>query len=510
MSTPEASRPASTATWNESRALLQFLTPRERVELDRLLSSQVWFPLPGPQTTAYRSEADVLFYGGAAGGGKTDLELGLALTQHQRSILFRREATQLQGVYDRMADILGTREGFNGQARIWRWRGRQIEFGSCPHAGDERAYQGRPHDLKLFDEVCHFVESQFRFLCGWLRSTSPGQRKRVVAAGNPPTDSDGEWVNRYWAPWLDEHHPSPAKPGELRWYAMLDGKDTEVQEHKPFRWRGLLIIPLSRTFVPSRVQDNPYLMETGYEAQLQALPEPLRSQMLLGDFRAGRGDDPWQVVPTEWVRQAMERWEPCKPGAEGLMSSIGADVARGGRDETIVARRHGTWFSELLAYPGIATPDGPTAAGLILAAQRNAAPIHVDVIGIGASVYDFLAQAGVQVIAINGAEASGETDRSGRLPFANRRAALYWRLREALDPASGLGVALPPDDKLKADLCAPRWRLTQRGVLVESKEDIIKRIERSPDRGDAVVYAWCATVLRGQRKPLPVRRSYVV
>ena len=46
-------------------------------------------PLPGPQTQALQTEADVLFYGGAAGGGKSDLLIGAALNEHTRSILFR-------------------------------------------------------------------------------------------------------------------------------------------------------------------------------------------------------------------------------------------------------------------------------------------------------------------------------------------------------------------------------------------------------------------------------------
>ena len=41
-----------------------------------------------PQRTAYDSMADILLYGGSAGGGKTDLGIGLALTQHSRSIIF--------------------------------------------------------------------------------------------------------------------------------------------------------------------------------------------------------------------------------------------------------------------------------------------------------------------------------------------------------------------------------------------------------------------------------------
>jgi hypothetical protein len=476
---------------------------------------------------AYLSEADVLFYGGSAGGGKTDLEIGLALTQHQRSIIFRREAKQLQGIFDRLTDILGSRDGFNGHDGIWRLPGRQIEFGSCKDAGSETAYQGRPHDLKCFDEITLFLEKQFRFLNAWLRTTKLGQRCRVVCTGNPPTDSDGEWVVRYWAPWLDPAHPKPAKPGELRWFAVdPDGNDIEVPDGRPFFWnKGEISYditpevfeedienPHSRTFIPSRVTDNVFLMETGYRATLQALPEPLRSQMLHGDFMAGRGDDPWQVIPTEWVRAAQARWQAREQ--RGPMDAVGVDVARGGRDKTIIARRHGNWYDELITFPGTLTPDGPTVAGQALMAVRNGAPIHVDVIGVGASVYDFLNEASVQVVAMNASEASHEADKTGTLPFFNKRAEWWWRFREALDPTSDSALALPPDDELRADLTAPRWKYSTSGIQVESKLDIVKRIQRSPDRGDAVIYAHQTTIKRGAgvdlRERLRQRRRGIV
>jgi hypothetical protein len=62
-------------------------------------------------------------------------------------------------------------------------------------------------------------------------------------------------------------------------------------------------------------------------------------------------------------------------------------------------------------------------------------------------------------------------------------------VREALDPDSGQDIALPPDRDLRADLTAPRWSITARGIQVESKEEIRKRIGRSPDAGDAVMLA---------------------
>lgn len=457
---------------------------------------RVWEPLPGPQTEALESEADIVLYGGAAGGGKTDLAIGLALTKHRRSIIYRREGTQLQGILDRMSDILGSWDGYSGQYRLWRRGNQQIEFGSCPHPGDERKYQGRPHDLIVFDEAVHFTEHQVRFLMGWLRTTLPYQRCRVVFTSNPPTgadeqEEDPDWLIRYFAPWLDNNHPRPAKPGELRWYAIVDGEEREVASGESFTHGGETIKPRSRTFIPARVQDNPYLMGTEYESQLQALPEPLRSQMLQGDFTAHMGDNPWQVIPSGWIQAAQDRWEK---GKHGKMDSMGVDPARGGKDETVIARRHGTWFDELIAYPGAQTPDGPTVSAIVFAQARDGASIHVEVTGIGSSVYDHMQANSKSVVAFSPADKSEAMDESGALRFANKRAELWWRMREALDPKNGHEIALPPDPMLRADLTAPRWKLLAQGVQVESKDDIKRRLGRSPDRGDAVVMANMAHV----------------
>lgn len=479
-------------------AKVKSVKPPQQRELDRLTAGrQIWQPLAGPagapsrtpQALAYDSPADILFYGGAAGGGKTDLEIGLALTAHRRSIIYRRTFKQITAIEDRVAEILKGRKGYNRQSKVWKLPDRRrLEFGACQHPGDEIAYQGRPHDLKCFDEITHFLESQFRFLCGWLRSTHPGQRQRIVATGNPPTDSEGEWVIGFWAPWLDEQHPNPALPGQLRWYAVVDGEEREVERGEEFECQGELIQPKSRTFIPSRVEDNPYLMKTGYRATLQALPEPLRSQMLKGAFDAGKEDDPWQVIPTDWVKAAQERWQN-RPKPKTPMDTIGVDPARGGKDETVLSPRHGEWFAEQVIRPGGETPDGPSVAALTVATMRDGARANVDAIGIGASVYDHLKGNGVRSQAINSAGKSTARDKTGTLGFFNKRSELWWRMREALDPNYGEDIALPPDRQLRADLSAPRWSLSARGIQVESKEDTVKRIGRSPDRGDAAVYA---------------------
>jgi hypothetical protein len=222
-------------------------------------------------------------------------------------------------------------------------------------------------------------------------------------------------------------------------------------------------------------------------SQLQALPEPLRSQMLYGDFHAGMEDDPWQVIPTPWIEAAQARWR--EPDKRLPMDSMGVDVARGGKDNTTIARLHGDWFDRTLIYPGTQTPDGPSVAGLVISAKRDDAPIHIDVIGVGASPYDFLRTARQQVMGVNVAEGSTATDKSGRLRFANLRSQLWWQFREWLDPNNNTGAALPPEPELLVELAAPKWELRGPVIVVEGRDEIVKRVGRSPDRASAYILA---------------------
>lgn len=492
-------------------ATIKKMTAEQKAAFDDVLDTMPrWTPQAGPQKMAFESEADILFYGGSAGGGKTDLLLGLALTKQQHSIIFRREAVQLIGIEERMTTITGTRQGYNSQTGVWRLPGGKVmELGSVKEPGDWMKFQGRAHDAKLFDEICHFLESQFRALIGWLRSDDPNVRQRVVCAGNPPTSSDGQWVKRFWAAWLDPTHPNPAKPGELRWYVSDEnGDDFEVPSGDPVKVGPDWFTPKSRTFIPSSVDDNLFLSTTGYKATLQSLPEPLRSQMLRGDFHAGASDPAWQLIPTAWVKAAQARW--VEKDVKGPMTAIGFDPARGGVDKSTAARRHGQWFDKLVTAPGAVTVDGPTAAGFIVPLIRNGACVCVDSIGIGSSALDFIKGLNLLVLPVVGSAASGLSDKAGQLRFRNKRAEMYWRLREALDPTLDDPIALPPDQELLGDLCAARYKIvtmgSQAAIQIRDKDEIRAAIGRSPDKGDAVAMTFVSGIpsaIRQQSTPQP-------
>jgi len=417
--------------------------------------------------------------------------LGLALTAHKRSIIFRREYPQLRDMKERSRELLqGSGAKYNNQSQIWRGipGDRILEFGALQFEEDVRKFQGRSHDLLGFDELAHFTRNQYLYVIGWNRTIDLTQRCRIVSASNPPMTTEGEWIIQYWSPWLDEQCPNPARPGELRWFAMIADEQVERENGDPFEWKGETIRPKSRTFIPARVTDNPYLMATDYVSRLQQMPEPMRSKMLYGDFSVGFKDDPWQAIPTQWVLDAQSRWENMEQPPVPL-SAMGIDVARGGEDQTVISKRYGNWFAPLDVHPGSATSDGQSVARLVMEQIENGVVPAIDVIGVGSAAYDIMVLEGINVEPVNFAEGSDEYDKSGQLGFMNKRAECYWRLRELLDPANEEKVALPQDRELRADLCAARWKMSTRGIQIESKDDIRKRLGRSPDRADAIVLA---------------------
>ena len=451
-----------------------------------------FIPNPGPQQDAWFSKADELFYGGAAGAGKSALLAGLAVEAHTKSIIFRREYPQIRGLVDEVARIVGTREGYNGQDRVWKLGADKVlEFGSVQHEDDKEKYQGRAHDFKGFDEITAFTESQYRFLIGWARSTKDGQRVRVVCAGNPPMTAEGAWVIKYWGPWLDPTHPRPAKPGELRWFTTIDGKDVEVDGPGPHHIDGRVVTARSRTFIPGKLEDNPELLNSGYAATLEAMPEPMRTMLREGRFDVAAKDDAFQLIPTRWIMEAQSRWTE-RPPAGVMMTAIGFDPAGGGSDQAVIAHRYGGWYGPLIAVDGPDTADGSSMAALVMKHRRDNAPVVVDMGGgYGGAVSMRFDDNSVPHVKFNGASASDARSKDGTLSFRNKRAEAWWRFFEELSPdqPGGSVIALPPDPELRADLAAPRWTMGPAGILIESKDDLRKRLGRSPGKGDAVVMA---------------------
>lgn len=475
--------------------LVEALTPEQRKALVSMpaIKSRLgkWRPNPGAQEQAYYSKADVLLYGGQPGGGKSQLILGLAFNEHKRTLIMRREYGGLDRIIEDALKIHGGREGFNGSPppRLKISKDQVIYFRAAHRVGDEQGTMGQGRDLLAIDEATQFAESQIRFMMGWVRTEEQGQRCRTVLATNPPLQAEGLWVVKMFAPWLDERYPKPALPGELRWVISdIEGKDEWVAGPDDTREvNGKIIRPTSRTYIPASTKDNPYYIDSDYERQLDAMPEPYRS-LLMGGFKTQFRDDEDQLIPTEWIRAAQARWLP--EGWKGFeMTAMALDPAGGGVDAAVLAWRHGGWYAPLVSLKGDDTADGSSMAAAVVTRRRANAPVIVDMGGgYGGDVTSRLKENGIGYQAFNGANKSTAIG-ADNMRFVNARAEAWWRFRDELNPdrEGGSVIALPPDPELLADLATPKFEVRTNGILIESKDDIKKRLGRSPDKGDAVV-----------------------
>lgn len=483
---------------SQLEAVIAKLTGGQRADLEKLVESELakaFLPNPGPQTVALHSQADILLYGGQAGGGKSALEIGAWFDGHYSGLVLRREAVQLDGLIEFCKAIGEPHYGkfVGGNENVFKRNdGGRLKFAGLNQADDWRKHAGNAKDYLAFDEAGEFLKEQVFSLIGWLRSTIEGQRCRVILGSNPPRGGDGEWLIVEFAPWLDPSFPNRAMPGELRWAIVVGGETEWVEGPGVYERNGEEYEAMSRTFIPASLDDNPYLKDTGYRAKLQSLPEPLRSQLLYGDFNAGRQDHEWQVIPSEWIRLAQARWIS-SPAKGAIMTAVAADVAQGGNDKTQIQARYGDWYSPFTSFPGSDTPDGPSVAAEIVKVMRDRCRVVVDAGGgYGGDTLTQLAHADIDCFAFKGAASSSGASRNGIFRFKNLRAHAVWQLREALDPEYGSQIALPPDPELSADLAAYRYEVlkVEKGghqILVGPKEEMKERLGRSPDKGDTTI-----------------------
>ena len=199
------------------------------------------------------------------------------------------------------------------------------------------------------------------------------------------------------------------------------------------------------------------------------------------------------MIPLSHIRIAVERWKHAEAiGFTGMLDgkkTMGVDTARAGDDKTVLAMRHASVITAIKSFSKLSVTS---TAGRIQAFADNAY-IHIETDGgLGAAVYDILKSDGVpnlRPITVGGK--TNYRDHSKELSFANVRSAMWWNMREMLDPAYGLEVCLPPIQEMILDLCTPKYDITRGAIVqIEGKDSIAKRIGRSTDYGDAVCLAF--------------------
>src|SRR5438270_3621440 len=260
---------------------------------------------PGPQTDFLRTAADICVYGGAAGGGKT---VGLILEPLRHvgrvanfaAVFFRRTTPQITnpgGLWDESRNFYPRLGGTPHLGmREWRWPcAGKIKFSHLQFETTVYDWQGAQITLICFDELTHFTAHQFFYMVSRNRSTC-GVRPYIRATCNPDADS---WVADFLAWWIDPESglPIPERAGALRYYIRVAEKlvwADKPEELMRVRPRPEAMPPgidpprpISVTFIPAKVFDNPVLLRVNpeYFTWLLSLPLLERERLLGGNWK---------------------------------------------------------------------------------------------------------------------------------------------------------------------------------------------------------------------------------
>ena len=235
------------------------------------------------------------------------------------------------------------------------------------------------------------------------------------------------------------------------------------------------------------------------------------------DFNEGEGDFMWEgklyrpndlfrvkvrgmfpkvsedvLIPYEWIEIANRNWQELQTSGFTPAKSckLGVDVAGMGRDNSVLCPRYGNYVPQFEVHQSAGRADHMHVVGMMIPyLKKKGAKAFIDTIGEGAGVYSrLLEEKFTNAFSCKYSEgADGLHDITGEYEFANMRAYLYWALRDWLNPKNGFGAALPPCDQLMEEATETKWKFLSNGkIIIEAKEDIKKRIKRSPDYMDAL------------------------
>ena len=242
-------------------------------------------------------------------------------------------------------------------------------------------------------------------------------------------------------------------------------------------------------------------------------PDDTFRKKVLGKFPKVAED---VLIPSQWIEAAQERWRLANGHAPITNDSrvLGVDVAGMGRDSTVFCERVGRWVGEFKAHNSGGQADHMKIAGEIVA-RRAGFPgmfVSIDTIGEGAGVYSRCLEIDDKryIISCKYSEAAKMKDKdlsdiTGQHKFVNMRAYLFWCVRDWLDPKNETGAMLPPDETLAEEATEIRWSFRSDGkILVEAKDEIKKRLGRSPDKFDALANTFYPT--HSERKQIDISR----
>ena len=337
---------------------------------------------------------------------------------------------------------------------------------------DSDKFQGLHEEniLVVVDESAGVTEQIYTAIDGLLTSLNA----KLLIIGNP-TSITGTFKKAFEEPGWNRISISAFDTPNFKYYGIEEkhiasGEWEEMMAAKNNR------LPFPKLVTPLWVADK--YKRWGPQSMLY-------KTRVLGQFDEAGTDT---LIPLAWVEAAIERNNEIVSTLSDI-SSIGCDVAEFGRDSSQVFIKKGR--KVLPAYSFTKMPIMQLVGHLVQLYNSNQCNnIKVDTIGVGTGVEGRLDELGIPTHRVNVAEAPGGITEEERTKFINKRAQLYWSLREQLDPANPDAIGLPDDEELIEELMATKYKINSSGKIQIIPKDEIKQIlGRSPDKADALMIA---------------------
>lgn len=337
------------------------------------------------------------------------------------------------------------------------------------------------HTMFVVTEATGIGDDTFEAIEGNLQGDS-----RILIVFNPNTSVGYAARSQRGDRWARFRLNSLAAPNVVKKKTVIPGQvDYEWVVDKLRNW----CMPISENEAQTELDDFQF------EGKWYR-PDDLFRKKVLGKFPKVSDD---VLIPPQWIELAHDRWTRAQ-GREPQGSDIrmlGVDVAGMGRDCTCFCERKGVWVAPFVIHSSGGSADHMEVAGQLAAYHRRNVGMYfsIDTIGEGAGVYSRCVEVAgdrhfISCKYSEGARGRNDkdlTDITGQHRFLNMRAYLFWCVRDWLNPRNGAGAMLPPDAQFDEEAAEIRWFFRSDGkIQIEPKEDIRKRLGRSPDRFDAL------------------------
>ena len=261
-------------------------------------------PQPGAQEKFCACEADIAIGGGSFFGGKSVSLCMLAGrnvdNQYYNGVIFRRTYPEIVaggGLWDiarRMYPQLGGVPTENDLTYTFP-AGSKIKFSHLQYEKDLTSHLSSAYCFLGFDQLEEFTENMFFFLLSRNRP-APGYlwKCRCRATCNPRPGWLADLIQWWWDP--DTGYPIKNRSGIIRYFTRLKGKIIWVDKD----WHGDDDIrPMSITFIPSTLKDNPIGMASDpfYASKVSTMDHVSVERNLRGNWKisyeGGMFDPAW-------------------------------------------------------------------------------------------------------------------------------------------------------------------------------------------------------------------------